>query len=137
MTPNEQKAAELLREWQCFFDSSHGPHPLKRWLATHIVPKLLTPDHEAALAACEGFVGWWHPVKTAPETPELAEIYAIGRRSLDAKKPKERWEMRFGHGMNRWFVYLDGEAVGRDFPADAEPEARAYVARKNAKEAGR
>ena len=132
MTPNEQKAAELLREWQCFFDSSHGPHPLKRWLATHIVPKLLTPDHEAALAACEGFVGWWHPVKTAPETPELAEIYAIGRRSLDAKKPKERWTCD-----PDGIVCCDGKTVLKFYTPCAAKDARAYAADMNAKEAAR
>lgn len=130
MTPNEQKAAELLREWQCF-DSSHGPH---RWLATHIVPKLATPDHEAALAACEAFSEKYLPMSReyVLDKDVWMRVHDVGRRSLDAKKPKERWTW-YPDGI----VCRDGKTMLKFYTPCAAEDASAYAAEQNAKEAGR
>jgi len=52
MTPNDQKAANLIQEWLRFTSvpAHQDACALERFFTTHIVPKLATPDHEAALA---------------------------------------------------------------------------------------
>lgn len=152
MNPNEQKAAELMEHWlssgerQPFFGPSpvayFGTSPLEQWLATHIVPKLATPDHEAALAACEAYSAkreYWHGRTSGDK--EHDAIVAIGRRSLEAKKPKERYYVfhaPHAYKMHPWAV-LDGPEYSAMAVAYfyTEAVARAYAADMNAKEAGR
>lgn len=60
-------------------------------------------------------------------------IYDIGRAELTRRKPKVRWDVV--SGATKMWVHFYGKPTDEVFPLDAEPEARAYVARKNAEEA--
>ena len=128
MNPNEQKAAELLASWQKW----HGN--IEQWIRKVIVPKLATPDHEAALAACERLCN----SKRGGLFPESQVCFDIGRRSLDAKKPKERWTVDGSAGPARWVVWHaeDGHSTARAW-FSLERDARDYAAEQNAKEAPR
>ena len=140
MTPNEQKAAELLASWQKW------DRNIAYWISEVIVPKLATPDHEAALAKCEALEKCRVARSEAKDSPNfidwtpsaVAEAQAVGRRSLDAKKPKERWAVDYDAITARWSVWHSesGHNTVRAWFA-LERDARAYAAEQNAKEAGR
>ena len=146
MTPNEQRAAQLLATKQWF----NGTNDMAKALSA--AGLLVTPDHEAALAACEAIYvaehgpedgrapGHWTPRERASHRT-AAEV---GRRSLDAKKPKERWTVHaWPKAGSCWHVVdandcSDGHIVSRACAwFTCEAEARAYAAEQNAKEAVR
>lgn len=81
-----------------------------------------------ALEACAKYASLFSP--GAARRSEGGSILAVGRAELERRKPKVRWTVMMFAGA--WYAYLDGNATGFCFPPDAEPEARAYVARKNA-----
>ena len=125
MNPNEQKAAELLASWQKW------DRNIAYWISEVIVPKLAMPDHEAALAACEE-MALRYPIATPWDSLDGGDAAAIGRRSLDAKKPKVRWTCD-----PDGIVCCDGKTVLKFYTPCAAKDARAYAADMNAKEAGR
>ena len=127
MNPNEQKAADLLATKLWF----NGTNDMANALSA--AGLLVTPDHEAALAACERVAAFENDAPQPVCNMALLACSAVGRRSLDAKKPKERWTLEARASLE---ACKDGVTMWC-FPHDAEPEARAYVARKNAEEAAR
>jgi hypothetical protein len=133
MTPNEQKAAELTRN---FFHSNLG---VTAWFAAEVVPLLRTELDDRARELKDAMVAYHsHVCPSVKEFillesgPHRARVMAALQAILAAEKPVERWTVRLGHGLNKLFVYDGGEPTDKSFPPDAEPEARAYVARKNA-----
>ena len=152
MTPNEQKAKDVLKavcnsqydsskhDWKCPRDHSAEAAALSA------AGLLVTPDHEAALAACEERAKYPHIYNLQARTDgdwELAKAASlrcieVGRRSLDAKKPKERWTVDGSAGPARWVVWHaeDGHSAARAW-FSLESDARAYAADMNAKEAAR
>jgi hypothetical protein len=110
---------------------------------------LVTPDHEAALAACEERAKHphilysdcseeqWERTKAAS-----LECIAVGRRSLDAKKPKQRYYVElFASGSLDEYRVRDRARLAADvrgFGTKAECEAIvAALSALDAKEAGR
>jgi len=153
MTPNEQKAKDVLKdvcnsqydsskhEWKC--PRNHGAEAA----ALSAAGLLVTPDHEAALAACEAYARDTSSVDVrlipAAASLGLDAMRHIGRRSLDAKKPKERWTFFDASALlpaSDEFKYGVREILGLGaalaYFRRAE-DARAYAADMNAKEAGR
>ena len=129
MNPNEQKAYEAMVK--AANDTFHCKcvscwDAVKRLSAAGL---LVTPDHEAALAACEEY---WRHFRRVPFVPVEGEVASVGRRSLDAKRPKERWTCD-----PDGIVCCDGKTVLKFYTPCAAKDARAYAADMNAKEAGR
>ena len=153
MNPNEQKAHDIFKEW---LRDDTGTEALAPRLSA--AGLIVTPLHERALAACEARA--LHPTiisggdVTEAEwnrtTAASAECIAVGRESLAAKKPKERFFVRdrcphpaSNSKFRRWAV-TDSTAIngsgnkGADVACFVnEAAARAYAAEQNAKEAAR
>ena len=145
LNPNEQKAYEVMTK-TCN-DTFHCKcvscwEAVKRLSAAGL---LVTPDHEAALAACEERAKHPHILYSDCLDEEWERCKAaslrcieVGRRSLDAKKPKERWTVDRSASQHQWVVWHaeDGHSTARAWFA-LERDASAYAAEQNAKEAGR
>ena len=132
MTPNEQKAVDVLRtksQCACKDGRDHEYCPERHVTQLAAAGLIVTDLHERALAMAERCSGSGFVVHR-----DCDDMRTIGRESLAAKKPKERWTVE-GHS-DSWAlsILFDGKYAGRSFPRDAEPEARAYVARKNEEE---
>jgi len=136
MTPNEQKAADIIQR-EAIPAAWNVPSALARAAtALSAAGLLVTPDHEAALAACERMAldyPRFHLTGDESNDSALGAAVRVGRRSLYAKKPKERWALVAADSLE---ARKDGVTMWC-FPHDAEPEAKAYVERMNAKEAAR
>jgi len=137
MTTNEQKGREL---YELYWHKS-GCVSLEHWLTTHIVPKLATPDHEAALVACERVAVDYpscHLMGDGSNDSALGAAVRVGRRSLDAKKPKERWTVCRSASSLPWCVWEDMDSHNQPVAwFQTEARARSYAADMNAKEAAR
>jgi hypothetical protein len=136
MTENEKKAHQLLM-------AQKGRRPDELWhefherhvIALSAAGLLRTELDDRAREACKAHE-LAHPSHSRlGRRDPCAKCSFAGRDILAAEKPVERWTMRLGHGVSRWFIYFDNEPTEKAFPSDAEPEARAYVARKNAEDA--
>ena len=142
MTENEKKAANLCQNvLNNLFSVGKG-----KTAATEMAERLSaagllrTELDDRAREACKRRAG-------APETWGAADPHSlefrdasrecilVGRDIIAAEKPVERWTVLCPDKGCALFVYDNGANTGKSFPHDAEPEARAYVARKNAESA--
>ena len=92
-----------------------------------VVPLLRTELDDRAREACKEYSKRWG------NGDEV--VVSVGRDIIAAEKPVERWTVLCPDKGCALFVYDNGANTGKSFPHDAEPEARAYVARKNAESA--
>ena len=129
MTENEKKAANLCQNvLNNLFSVGKG-----KTAATEMAERLSaagllrTELDDRAREACKEYSKRWG------NGDEV--VVSVGRDIIAAEKPVERWTVLCPDKGCALFVYDNGANTGKSFPHDAEPEARAYVARKNAESA--
>ena len=100
MSANEQKAHDIFKEW--LRDDSGTEALAPRLSAAGLI---VTPRQEQALAACEAFAAKYLPMNReyVLDKDVWMQVHDVGRESLEAKKPKERFYIKQGPG--NWMVY--------------------------------